>query len=132
MAKMGAPEGNQNARKHGFYSRRLTETEKLDLEDAEKIEGLDDEIAILRVKLGSLLENQPERVDLQLKAISIISRLVKTRHSITPEDQKRLKNAIGNVLRDVAIPLGIKFIPIPADEILPSDPVVGPEDGLVQ
>lgn len=110
MGKRGAPVGNRNAVKHGFYSRILTGTEKLDMKEAEGIEGLDDEIAILRVKLRSLFEHQPDRIDLQIKAINIIARLVKTRHSITPEDKRNLKNAIGNVLREVAIPLGLKLL----------------------
>jgi len=32
VKKRGAPEGNQNARKHGFYSKVLDEAEQLDLE----------------------------------------------------------------------------------------------------
>lgn len=32
--KRGAPTGNQNARKHGFYSRVLDEEEQLDFEQA--------------------------------------------------------------------------------------------------
>ena len=43
--KRGAPAGNQNARKHGFYSRVLDEEEQLDFEQATSVEGLDDEIA---------------------------------------------------------------------------------------
>jgi len=43
--KRGAPKGNQNARKHGFYSQALNESEKLRLEQARGIEGIDEEIA---------------------------------------------------------------------------------------
>ena len=32
--KRGAPRGNQNARKHGFYSRVLSDDEQQDLEQA--------------------------------------------------------------------------------------------------
>lgn len=32
MANRGAPIGNQNALKHGFYSKFLTETEELKME----------------------------------------------------------------------------------------------------
>jgi len=41
----GAPRGNQNARKHGFYSKVLNEVERLDFELATGVEGIDDEIA---------------------------------------------------------------------------------------
>ena len=59
--KRGALKGNQYARKHGFYSRVLDESEQLDLALAPDVEGIDDEIALLRVKIKSVLENDPER-----------------------------------------------------------------------
>ncbi len=55
--KRGAPKGNQNARKHGFYSRVLDEAEQLDFELATGVEGIDGEIALLRVKIKSILKN---------------------------------------------------------------------------
>jgi uncharacterized protein YjcR len=51
MAKRGAPRGNQNACKHGFYSQVLNEAEQLELERAKGIEGIAEEIALLRVKI---------------------------------------------------------------------------------
>jgi hypothetical protein len=46
----GAPEGNQYARKHGFYSRVLDVDEQMDFEQATCVEGLDNEIALLRTQ----------------------------------------------------------------------------------
>ena len=57
--KRGAPKGNQNARKHGFYAKVLDEADQLDFELASGVEGIDDEIALLRVKIKSILENDP-------------------------------------------------------------------------
>jgi len=105
--KRGAPPGNQNARKHGFYSKVLDEAERLDFEMATGVEGIDDEITLLRVKIKSLLGNDPENINLIMQATSTLARLVKTRYNISKEDRKGLKEAIGNVLRDVALPLGI-------------------------
>ena len=50
--KRGAPKGNQNARKHGFYSRVLDEAEQLDFELATGVEGIDDEIALHQAGKG--------------------------------------------------------------------------------
>ena len=108
--KRGAPPGNQRARKHGFYSKVLDEAERLDLELAQGIEGIDDEIALLRVKIKSILDNDPENIRLIVEATNTLARLVKTRYNITKEQKKGLKEAIGNVLRDVALPLGIAVI----------------------
>ena len=107
QGKRGAPEGNQNARKHGFYSKVLDETEQLDFELATGVEGIDDEIALLRVKIKSLLEHDPENIKLIMQATNTLARLVRTRYNIGKEDKKGLKEAIGNVLKDIALPLGI-------------------------
>jgi hypothetical protein len=105
----GAPKGNQNARKHGFYSRVLDEAEKLDFEIASDVEGIDDEIALLRVKIKSVLVKEPENIKLIMLATNTLAGLVKTRYNITVEQRKGLKEAITNVLRDIAIPLGINI-----------------------
>jgi len=107
--KRGAPKGNQNARKHGFYSKVLDEAERLDFELAAGVEGIDDEIALLRVKIKSLLERDPENVRLIMQVTNALERLITTRYRITKEQKKGLKEAIGNVLRDVALPLGISI-----------------------
>ena len=105
--KRGAPKGNQNARKHGFYSMVLDEAEKIDFELATGVEGMDEEIALLRVKIKSLLEHDPENIKLIMQATNTLARLVKTKYNITKEQKKGLKEAIGNVLKDVALPLGV-------------------------
>ena len=42
-----------------------------------------------------------------MEVTNTLARLVKTRYNITKEQKKGLKEAIGSVLRDVALPLGI-------------------------
>lgn len=105
--KRGSPKGKQNARKHGFYSKVLNEAEQLDFELASGVEGIDDEIALLRVKIKSILSSDPENIKLIMQATNTLARLVRTRYNITKEQKKGLKEAIGNVLRDIALPLGI-------------------------
>ena len=105
--KRGAPKGNRNARKHGFYAKVLDEVEQLDFELASGVEGIDDEIALLRVKIKSILSDDPENIKLIMQATNALARLIRTRYNITKDQRRGLKEAIGNVLRDVAIPLGI-------------------------
>ena len=109
--RRGAPKGNQNAskshKKHSFYSKALDEAEWLDFELAAGVNGIDDEIALLRVKIKSILEHDPENIKLMMEATNTLARLVKTRYNISKGQKKGLKEAIGNVLRDVALPLGI-------------------------
>ncbi len=105
--KRGTPKGNQNTRKHGFYSKVLDEADQLDFELASGVNGIDDEIALLRVKIKSILEKDPENIKLIMQATNTLARLVKISYKMTKEQRKGLKEAIGNVLRDVALPLGI-------------------------
>ena len=59
----GAPPGNLNALKHGFYSRQFR---KVDIEDLDAMldSGLDSEINMLRVSTRHLIELSQENTDL--------------------------------------------------------------------
>jgi len=101
----------QGRAEQGFYSEALREAEALDFEMAHGVEGIDDEIALLRLKIKSLLESDPENVRLMMDATSALARLVMTRYRISASQKKALANAIGGVLQGLAIPLGIKYLP---------------------
>jgi len=101
--KKDAPGGSPR----GFYRCALNEAEMVGLDEAFDVEGLDDEIALLRVKLRTILEAQPERTDLHFEAANIIARLLKTRHQITREERKSVKEAVQKVLSEIALPAGI-------------------------
>ena len=109
--KRGRQPDSQSARRQDFYSKVLDEAEALELAEAAGVEGLDGEIAVIRLKLRQLLEEQPERIDLQLRLANTLARLIRTRYNISTEEKKTLKDAIATVLKEVAIPLGLKFIP---------------------
>ena len=104
----GAPKGNQNARKHGFYSQVLDEAQSLQLDHALEFDGVDEEIVILRVKLLTLIDKFLDRVDLQVITANTIARLIRTRYNVTRDQHRPLKEAITKVLPDIAVPLGIK------------------------
>ena len=97
-------------RKSGFYGQTLDEAERLELEEARRVDGIDEEIAILRVKLRELISTKPERLDLHLRMASTIARLVTIRYSISKEQKRSIKEAITKVLTEIAVPLGVKAI----------------------
>jgi hypothetical protein len=103
----GAPLGNQNARTHGFYSKVLDEEQQREYTQATEVEGLDSEIALLRVKIKSLVARDPENIDLITQGTNALACLTMTKHNINKTDKQGLREAISNVLKDVALPLGI-------------------------
>ena len=105
--RANAPGGSQSVKKLGFYGRVLDEAEKLDFELASGVDGIDEEIALLRVKIKSIMGDDPKNLKLLVEATNALERLIRTRYKITKEQRKGLKEAIGNVLKDIAIPLGI-------------------------
>lgn len=71
MARRGAPDGNKNALKHGFYSKQMRPTELADL-DALMDVGLSNEINMLRVLLRRILDIAAGEMTPEL-AISVLN-----------------------------------------------------------
>lgn len=105
-----SPEPKNSRRKttQGYYTRMLNEAEKRDFLKAAGIEGVDEEIALIRLEIKRMLESGDERnLEILLKATNALERLIRTKYQITSPQQKGLKEAIGNVIKDIAIPLGV-------------------------
>jgi hypothetical protein len=94
--------------RRGFYLPALDDVSELKLEEARGVEGLDEEIAMLRLKLRDLLQEQPGEVDLHLRAATVLANLVRVRYAVSKEEKKGLKEAITRVLTELAVPLGVK------------------------
>ena len=101
---------SKKGKNRDFYSRVLAEAEKVAFEEAAGVEGLDEEITVLRLKLRQLIQNEPEEFDIYLKVINSIARLVSIRYNITKEQKKTLREAVSRVLTEIAVPLGIKIL----------------------
>ena len=115
--KRGAPLGNQNARKRGFYSEVLNEKERRYLKKAVNVEGLDAEIVMLRAKIVSIIENDPDNLnlDLTVRAVNALRKMLLTRTGIVrldadaearKEEEGGIKQAVLDVLEDVEFPAG--------------------------
>jgi uncharacterized protein YoxC len=100
--KRGAQPGNRNARTHGFYSKKLDEREKREHLLAVQVQGLDSEIALLRVKLQSLIAHDPENIKLITQATNSLTRLLTAKHTISQNDietkQAKIQQACNNVM----------------------------------
>jgi hypothetical protein len=94
----------------GFYSRVLATAESLDFETAASAQGLDSEITLMRVKIKSVLENDPDNLKLVMQAADILIKLVKARYSMNKKQGKKLGEAIKDVIKDIGVPLGVAII----------------------
>lgn len=92
--KRGAPVGNQNAFKHGFYSRHFTRAEIKDLSEMERL-VLDDEIELVRALMRRVLESAQDHTSHAenietLRAICqgnfTLTRLIRT-HFLKPKEE---------------------------------------------
>ncbi len=79
----GGQPGNQNARKHGFYSRFRTREDLEYLPKAAKITGLDEDIIVFRVKIRSILDHDPTNIRVLCYAFRRLESLLKTRKKLT-------------------------------------------------
>ncbi len=110
--KSGGQPGNQNARKHGFYSKVLTQDEKRELKHATVVDGLDQEIAILRIKFRSLLAEDGQNLRLINQTAKTLARLYNIKFSFSKNDSSKLKEAVTSVLEEFIIP----HTPVPGTE----------------
>ncbi|MBI2908091.1 MAG: hypothetical protein HYX92_10615 [Chloroflexi bacterium] len=84
-----------------FYAAALSEAERLLLSSAEDIEGLDEEIALLRVGLHRAIAEEPENVELRLKLINMVVRAVAARYRLSPKAEGDLSQHMAAVLRGI-------------------------------
>ena len=98
----------RNAIKQGLYQKILDEAERLDFEMPAEVDGIDDEIALLRIEIKKAISGGDiSRLKAMVVATNALEKLIRTRYQISGDRKKKLKDAISTVLRDVALPLGI-------------------------
>jgi hypothetical protein len=102
--KTGGQPGNQNARKHGFYSKVLDHDEKYALRSAAGLDGLDQEIAVLRLKFRSLLSQDGQNVRLINQTADTLAKLYHIKNSYCRNDSAKLREAFSSVLNEFVIP----------------------------
>ncbi len=98
---MAAAAKRTRAAARNFYRQALNQAERLDLERAQEIEGLDDEIALMRVRLKRAVEEHPQDVQLLVKGLDMLARAVGTRYRLSPKSRRDLADNLGAVLNSV-------------------------------
>ena len=92
-----------------FYRAALTEAERLKLPKARELEGIDEEIAMLRVKLLTVAEEHPHQVDLLGKSMGMLMlmRMVALRYRLEPQSQEDLAESLAGVINGIGAAVGL-------------------------
>jgi hypothetical protein len=108
--KRGGQHGNRNALKHGYYSKIFSKEEKADYCSAGDVEGIDEEIALMRhvIKTAASFKDDKHLL-LTVRAANALNKLVRTRQKISSWRYDELQIAIRGVMEDLLVPLGANF-----------------------
>jgi len=96
--KRGGQKGNRNACKHGFYSGTLSPAETSQLWNITNLEGVDPEIAFIRVKLQSSLQCDPGNRRVIREASRLLAKWYSANYRLDPTDRNYLKTVVENLL----------------------------------
>ena len=75
--KRGGQAGNQNTRSHGYYSNHSPVVSEQEIIDSSVVQGVDEEIVLVRVKLKRVLEKDPDNISAIIRATSGLCRLLR-------------------------------------------------------
>jgi hypothetical protein len=92
--RVGAPLGNRNARKHGFYSRILTADQQAQLPRLAAARCLEHEIEVLRVKLYSIQAHAPDNTPLQFRVARLLTRMVNAQEKLDRRAGKSIRAVV--------------------------------------
>jgi hypothetical protein len=96
--KRGGQKGNRNACKHGFYSGTLSPAETSQLWNITNLEGVDPEVALIRVKLQSSLQDDPGNRRVIREASRLLAKWYSANYRLDPADRSYLKTVVENLL----------------------------------
>ncbi len=96
--KRGGQKGNQNARKHGFYSPTLSPAQTDQLRNSIRVEGVDPRVALVRVKLLSSLQHNPTNRRVLTEASRLLARAYSDMYSLDAADHRDLRDIIDLVM----------------------------------
>jgi hypothetical protein len=101
--KRGGQKGNGNARKHGFYSAALSPAETSQLWTITNQDGVDPEIALIRVKLQSCLERDPRNRRVVREASRLLVKWYCENYGLDSIERNYLKAVVEDLLETASL-----------------------------
>ena len=93
------------ARRHrspSFYERALVASDRDLVDEARKVEGIDDEVALLRLQILRLLEEQSDDPAALQSGIRLLVQALSARHRLSGREAANMTEATANVLEQFA------------------------------
>jgi hypothetical protein len=84
-----------------FYADALSEAERLELPQAATVEGLDHEIAVLRVRLKAALQQNPQDLALLAKGVDMLAKAVAARYRLSPKARRDLADNLASLIESL-------------------------------
>ena len=86
-----------------FYETALSVAERADFPSALKVTGLDEEIAVLRLRLRSALRERPEDLALLFKGVELLVKVVAAHYRLPRQSAEEFQAAIERVLASMGV-----------------------------
>lgn len=91
-----------------FYSPSVSEEERAELPEAMTVEGLDEEIALLRVRVRKLIKKDPENTKALFRGMGLLVRAVRAKHMISGKKEEKLPKTVSKLLKQARKDFGLK------------------------
>ena len=85
----------------GFYVEAMSEAERLSLAEAMDVDGVDQELALLRLRLRTVLAKRPEDLPLMFKGIELLAKVIATRYGLGKTGREEMKEALVEAFTDL-------------------------------
>ena len=93
--------------RQGFYESALAAADELEaFEEARRVEGLDDEIALLRLKLRRQIGDDEVDPKLIQGGVRLLIQALLAQHRLSPQQAEHLGDAVAQVLEEFGEALG--------------------------
>jgi hypothetical protein len=80
----------EHAGAQAFYEAALSEAERAFLPAAKEVSGLDEEMAMLRLRLRTALKNRPQDLALMIRGLDTLRRMVAVKYGLSKSDRKEM------------------------------------------
>jgi hypothetical protein len=99
--KRGGQPGNQNARKHGFYSSNFTTDQLCEFWNNLNLGGVEPELVALRLKLNTALCYAPDNRRILIEASKLLAKWYRSKYHLNTKDNAYLKKYVRGIIQAI-------------------------------